>query len=216
MAAAAHLQELLDRALPALGRRRPIFHSEADFQLPLASGIQTMRRDASIRLEQRILDSPRINLDILVGVDGLRFGLELKYLRAATSVTVDGERFVLIVGAPDLDRYDTIKDVVRLERVVDEHLVDAGTAIVLSNCPGFSQPSATSRTAGFEAFRIHDGATLTGTLKWAPSAGAGTRKGREAAHVLAGTYQPRWRPFSRVAAGSAGEFRSLALIVPRV
>src|SRR4051794_35906935 len=104
------LGDLLDQALPALAQRRPIFHSEADFQLALAWEIQTKRPGASIRLEQRVLDSPRINLDILVVLDGVRFGLELKYLRAATDVTVDGERFVLVVGAPDLDRYDTIKD----------------------------------------------------------------------------------------------------------
>jgi hypothetical protein len=208
------LEDLLDQVLSALAQRRPIFHSEADFQLALAWEIQTARPEATIRLEQRVLDSPRINLDILVVLNGLRFGLELKYLRAATDVTVDGERFVLVVGAPDLDRYDTIKDIVRLERLVDEQLVDAGAAVVLSNSRDFWQPSATGRATGYDTFRIHDGAILTGTLEWGPTAGAGTRKGREPAHLLAGTYRASWRPFSRIGAGAATEFRTLTVLVP--
>ena len=214
MTASEHLREVLDDALPALARRRPIFHSEADFQLALAWEIQTLHTGAIIRLEQRILDTPRINLDVLVIVDGRRYGLELKYLRAKADVMVDGERFVLIVGAPDLDRYDTIKDIVRLERLVDERLLHAGAAIVLSNSDGFWRPSSSGRSTGYDAFRIHDGSIVTGMLDWGPSAGAGTRKGREAPHALTGTYTPRWQPFSRVASGSGGEFRTLTLIVP--
>jgi hypothetical protein len=206
------LRDLLDQVLPALAQRRPISHSEADFQLALA-WMQSTRPDASIRLEQRVFDSPR-NLDILVVLDGLRLGLELKYLRAATDVTVDGERFVLVVGAPDLDRDDTIRDIVRLERLVDEQLVDAGAVVVLSNSSGFWRPSATGRSTGYDAFRIHDGATLTGTLEWGPTAEAGTRKGREGAHLLAGIYPPSWRPFSRVGASAAAEFRILTILVP--
>jgi hypothetical protein len=208
------LRDPLDQVLPALAQRRPIFHSEADFQLALAWEIQSTRPDASIRLEQRVFDSPRINLDILVVLDGLRLALELKYLRAATDVTVDGERFALVVGAPDVDRYDTIKDIVRLERLVDQQLVDAGAVVVLSNSSGFWRPSATGRSTGYDAFRIHDGATLTGTLEWGPTAGAGTRKGREGAHLLAGIYRPSWRPFSTVGARSAAEFRTLTILVP--
>jgi hypothetical protein len=205
---------LLDPVLRALAQRRPIFHSEADFQLALAWEIQTARSAASIRLEQRVLDSPRVNLDILVVLDGLRFGLELKYLRAGTDVTVGGERFVLVVGAPDLDRYDTVKDIVRLERLVNEQLVDAGAVVVLTNSSSLWQPSSTGRPTGYDAFRIHDGATLSGTLEWGLTAGTGTRKGREAAHLVAGIYQPRWQPFSRVGPGAAHEFRTLTLLVP--
>ena len=59
------LCDLLDQVLPALARRRPIFHSEADFQLALAWEIQTARPAAGVRLEKRLLHSPRINLDVL-------------------------------------------------------------------------------------------------------------------------------------------------------
>src|SRR5581483_679647 len=113
-----------------------------------------------------------------------------------------------------LDRYDTIKDIVRLERLVDEHLVDAGAAIVLSNSSGFWRPSVTGRATGYDAFRIHEGSTLRGTLEWGPTAGAGTRKGREAAHALAGIYRTHWQAFSRAGAGAAEEFRTLTVLVP--
>lgn len=206
--------DIIDRvvcsALTDLAQRRPIFHSEADFQLALAWQIQTAHPEARIRLEQRILDAPRINLDILATVDDVRIGIELKYLRAKADITVDGERFVLIVGAPDLDRYDTVKDIARLERLVGDDLIDVGAAVVLSNNPTFWKPG-TGRITGFDEFRMHDGATLTGTLDWGASAGVGTRKGRDQPHTLAGSYLMRWRPYSHVH-GVAGDFR--ALIVP--
>ena len=214
MTAADRLTQVLAGVLPTLAARRPIFHSEADFQLALAWEIQLQHLAASIRLEQRILDSPRVNLDVLVTFDDFRFGLELKYLRATTDVTIDGERFVLVPGAGDLDRYDTIKDVVRLETLRKHDLIDAGAAIMLSNNPGFWQPSSTGRATGFDAFRMHDGATLAGTRDWGASAGDGTRKGRELPHTLDGTYRPRWVPFSRVSRGTSGELRTLTLVVP--
>lgn len=208
------LAELLATALRTLAGRRPVFHSEADFQLALAWGIQNQHPDATIRLEQRVLDRPRINLDVLVVVDGLRFALELKYLRASLETTIDGETFVLVAGAPDLDRYDTVKDVVRLEQLLAAGLADAGAAVVLSNHSGFWQPTTTGRATGYDEFRIHDGSTLAGTLDWGPSAGAGTRRGRESPHSLVRTYRPRWRPYSRVPAARNGEFRSLVVISP--
>lgn len=208
------LAELLATALRTLAVRRPVFHSEADFQLALAWGIQTQHPDATIRLELRVLDRPRINLDVLVVIDGLRFALELKYLRAPLETTIDGETFVLVAGAPDLDRYDTIKDVVRLDQLLAAGLVDAGAAVVLSDPPTFWQPTTTGRATGYDEFRIHEGSTLAGTMDWGPSAGPGTRRGRECPHSLTHTYRPSWQPYSRVAASRNREFRSLVVISP--
>jgi hypothetical protein len=50
---------------------------------------------------------------------------------------------------------------------------------------------------------------LAGTLAWSTAAGAGTTRGRDKAHVLAGTYPLHWAPYSHVADGPAGEFRYL-------
>lgn len=207
------ITEMLDRALPALAARRPVFHSEADFQLALAWEIQTQHPEAQIRLEQRLLDSPRIELDVLVTIESRRFGLELKYLRAPLDPTIDGERFVLIEGAGDVDRYDTLKDIVRLERLVDQGMIAAGAAVVLSNHPGLWLPSQTGRTTGFDAFRINDGTVLEGVLDWGPTASSGTRRGRESPIVLKAKYAPTWRPYATMTAPRNGELRSLCITV---
>jgi hypothetical protein len=52
---------VLPDVLAELSGQRPIFHSEADFQLAFAWTIQTRHPVAKIRLEQRILDDPRID-----------------------------------------------------------------------------------------------------------------------------------------------------------
>lgn len=199
--------------LDELADQRPAFHSEADFQLAFAWMIQTRHPSARIRLEQRILDQPRIELDVLVTVEGLRLAIELKYLRARLDVAIDSERFTLSLGAPDLERYDTIRDITRIERLLDEDLIDAGAMIALSNNPTFWSPSISGKPTGYDQFRLHDDTTLTGTVSWGASAGPGTRRNREAAHTLQGTYPLRWRPYSRVAASSSGEFRALLVEV---
>lgn len=212
---ASDLEDVLAEALRALAVTRPVFHSEADLQLALAWQIQMQQPDARLRLEQRILDAPRIELDIRVDVGQLCFGVELKYLRASLDVVVDGERFVLVQGAADLDHYDLIKDITRIERLVDIGRVDAGAVVALSNRPACWREPRQVRQTGFNAFCVHDGAVLSGRVAWGASAGAGTRAGRESAHTLRGEYRPRWKPYSRLAATN-GEFRSLVLITSSI
>lgn len=106
-------------------------------QLALAWHIQTSHPDAEIRLERRLLSNPTVALDILLRLDGLRLGLELKYLKADLALELDGEAFVLRPGAPDVERYDFLKDVMRLERLRHEELIDAGCALLLSNETAF-------------------------------------------------------------------------------
>jgi hypothetical protein len=65
------LEALVAAALDRLAQRRPIFHSEADLQLALAWELQTSYPDAAVRLEKRVINNPRVELDILVILDGL-------------------------------------------------------------------------------------------------------------------------------------------------
>jgi hypothetical protein len=184
---------MLAAVLPALADKRPVFHSEADFQLALAWEIQTLHPGSQIRLEPRLLDEPHIELDILVMIEGSRLGLELKYLRAQLDTTISGERFALI-PSEDVDRYDSLKDIARLERLVDERVIAAGALVIVSNHRGIWGPSQTGRPTSFDAFRFHDGTTLHGALEWGTTAGTGTRSGRESPIVLSGIYAPAWQP----------------------
>ena len=208
-----HAERLVVEAIDALAAQRPLFHSEADFQLALAWSIQTQYPEARIRLEQRLLRDPVVALDILVRLDDAVYGLELKYLKKRLTTTVGDEEFQLATGADDVERYDLLKDVGRLERLVDSQVVQAGCAVVLTNASGFWAPSATGRPVGYDRFRIHEGVELRGLLEWGPTAGAGTRKGREQAIELRGAYRCRWRPYSQVDASAAGELRYLVVPV---
>jgi hypothetical protein len=85
----------LGATLAELARLRPVFHSEADFQLALAWQVQ--RRDARmlVRLETRPL--PGVHLDLALARPDLgRYtAVELKYLTRAWSGEVAGERYEL-------------------------------------------------------------------------------------------------------------------------
>jgi hypothetical protein len=106
---------------PALAAKRPVFHSEADFQHAFAWEIHQHLPDAYVRLEYRPALLPtRAYVDVWV-VDGNQtLAIELKYKTAPLSVQLDdGEKFDLMSqGAQDLGRYDFVRDLWRLEQVL--------------------------------------------------------------------------------------------------
>lgn len=207
------LADLIETSMATLAQRRPVFHSEADFQLALSWQILTSRPDAAIRLEKRVLNDPPVHLDVLATIDGRRYALELKYPKRRLDVTVAGERFQLSDGASDIERYDVIKDVVRCERLVQENVVDEAAALVLTNVPMW-QPGRRAQPSGFDAFRLDEGRDLSGELGWGATAGPGTRAQREAPLPLTGSYPLRWRDYSNSdATVSAATFRYLPIVV---
>jgi hypothetical protein len=206
------LAELLDR----VGAERPIFHNEADFQHHLALTINLELPRLKVRLESRPFPGERLQLDLLL-IDrrwGERVAVELKYPTRALTAMVDGEEFHLRdQGAPDLIRYDVVKDVHRLERLIREGRADRGLALVLTNDRTYWEEPKQSRGPADEAFRLHQGRELAGTLRWGPSAGPGTTRGREPDLNLAGRYELNWGSFSAVTGVGAGEFRVLPIPV---
>jgi hypothetical protein len=95
-----------------LGRERAVFHSEADLQHAFAWEAHRMDPDLRIRLETH--PEPNVRLDLLISRPDLdRHGaIELKYLTAAWSGVVLGERFALKnQGAQDIRAYDVVKDI---------------------------------------------------------------------------------------------------------
>lgn len=191
------IAELFDSAMASLADKRPVFHSESDFQLALAWEIQTLHPDADLRLEKRVADKPRIELDLLVRLSGRSLGIELKYPRSKLEVEIGGELFVLATGAPDLERYDALKDVARLERLVSEGVIDEGCLILLTNAPRIWSPAATPSPTVYDDFRLHEGREVAGTLDWGPTTGEGTKIGRTEPVTLNGRYTLTWRDFSQ-------------------
>jgi len=204
----------LHGVIQRLAGRRPVFHSEADFQHALAWQIHADHPDAEIRLETRPLPEENLRLDLQVGLEGRRIAVECKYLVRELDTTVAGERFVLRdQSAHDVRRYDTLKDVARVEHLVENGAADTGFVIAVTNDAGHWKPATRSDT--FDAnFRLHEGRIVTGRLAWADETGPGTMKGREAPIDLDGTYRINWRDFATPAKGAAGKFRYLLIEVP--
>lgn len=208
------VSSLVDAAMTALARRRPLFHSEADFQLALAWELQTAHPQAQLRLEQRVMSDPPIALDILMRLDDRRYAFELKYLKRRLDIVVDGEPYKLATGAPDIEHYDILKDISRLERLTSSDIADAGCALVLTNVDDFWKPrGAGAGITGFDQFRLNEGRNVEGQLEWGPSAGLGTRRGRESPIILRGTYTAHWRPYASLGPGRAHELRYLTMLV---
>jgi hypothetical protein len=132
--------DLVSDAMDAIARKRPIFHSEADFQHALAWEVQLAHPTASIRLEKRVATAPNVELDVLIRLGRRRLGVELKYPRRGLTAEVDGELFTLATGADDHGRYFAVEDCARLERLVAERIIDSGAR------PMPSHPSRSVRT----------------------------------------------------------------------
>ena len=122
------------RILESLVARRPIFHSEADFQHALAWEITRQYGAAEMRLEVRPFPGEAMALDLLVQLESRTTAIELKHRTRALDVTVGGERFVLKnQAAHPIASYDCCKDLARLEWFVRAGVSDCGFLVILKN-----------------------------------------------------------------------------------
>jgi hypothetical protein len=202
----------LNRILRALAKKRPIFHSEADFQRALAWEIQAADPTASIRLELPVpgdADRGRIYLDLLVKSRRQRCAIELKYKTAGMTADVRDERFSLAnQGAPDIGRYDFLKDVTRLERYVASTKNSIGYAILLTNDEKYwneADPNTTSAE-----FSIHHAREIRPDIEMRWALHTGFVGGREQGILLESSYACSWANYSTVA---GRQFRYLLLKV---
>lgn len=188
-----------------LARERPVFHSEADFQHSFARTLWETDRTIESRLEVR-QPGTREYLDLLSFGPHRRTAIEFKYWTRRWSGPAGDppEEFDLKAhAATDLARRNFVFDIERLERfsVGSE---GNGIAVVLTNDPSLWSPPSHRRITRDDAFRIHEGRTLTGTLLW----GGGdfpvnTRH-------LTGRYELRWKDYSLLS-GQNAQFRYLVV-----
>lgn len=203
---------MLGEALGRLARERPLFHSEADFQYALAWQLHLDHPEARIRLETRPLPDRPLRLDLHLVVGNHRLAVELKYLTKRLAATIDGELFELRDhGADDLGRYDVVKDIARLEELIEAGAATIGYALLLTNQPSY-WITGRSGEAADAAFRLTEGRMLAGHLSWGPTAGPGTRRGRGDIS-LRGQYQLTWDDYGTVPRAPAGRFRHLLVEV---
>jgi hypothetical protein len=212
-----HSPELnMVETMQAISRKRPVFHSEADFQHALAWQLHEESSQWQVRLECPLTDNPGEtgHLDLLLLHDGHRVAIELKYKKSPLIAQFEGETFRLKGDfAQDLGRYDFLRDVERLERATSQRKSE-GYAVLLTNDPAYW--STSPRTTNSDGFRVTEQRRITGILKWSSSAGKGTTEGRTEPISIKGSYYCAWSDYSSVAGPSVrgnGRFRYLALKV---
>jgi len=194
--------------------RRPMFHSEGDFQHALAWLLHCRLPSAEIRLEVPVKPlAGASHVDLLAVHEGVPHAIELKYKTRGLTCVVQGETFNLKgQAAQDIGRYDFLKDVSRLEKVLSTCPGWLGFAILLTNDSGYwKQPR--SPTTVDAAFRLHEGKPVSGVLAWSPRASAGTTQSREQPLALIGRYIASWSDYSDLHSGGNSFFRALMLDV---
>ena len=92
-------------------------------------------------------------------VTGAAVAVELKYKTRKLLVELDGEAFSLAShSAQDIGRYDFIKDIFRLEKIVPSLENCVGHAIMLTNDSSYW--TSHSKSTVDEAFRLTEGRVL--------------------------------------------------------
>lgn len=184
-------------AFEKLREKRPIFHSEADFQFAFAWEIQRLYPLADIRLECPSIEEPNKYIDIIVRHEGLVYPVELKYKTKKLSISIRDEMYSLKDhGAQDLGAYDSIKDICRIESFASRLAgFRYGYVIWLTNDPFYwrlpSRPDV-----GYAEFSVHNGAKKRGLMRWGNSVSAGTIHKRESDLFLRGEYEIIWEDYS--------------------
>lgn len=208
----------LNMVMASLSKERKVFCSEADFQHSLAWKIHELYPNSKIRLEFRYPDVPeKMFIDLWVVLNGMTYFIELKYKTRPLEYNDTFGRIALYEQtAQDLSRYDFIKDIVRLERILSLNSEAKAYVLMLTNDPSFwltdYQTRFNNKIVNDLDFRIHEGAKVGGMLKWGENASVGTRKGREAELDLKGIYDIRWVEYSTVnSPNSYGLFKYLLL-----
>lgn len=202
----------IDNFMSSLAGRRPIFHSEADFQHAFAWHFHELFPNAVVRLEYPVHIGKWIYLDLWLDTPETSFGVELKYKALKLEISHDDEHFYLKNhSAQDTGRYDFLKDVERLEQVAATKNKLVGYAILVTNDSSYWR---VGREGTVDSnFRLHPGRIITGELNWDPNASIGTTKGRTEAIYLSREHVVEWKSFSKLAVKTKGEFCYLAFKV---
>ena len=211
MPGSERLSEAIDEWMAVLSRRRPVFHSEFDFQFALCD-VMEKAGVTRIRLERMVPlpGNPRFEIDIMGYLDeNTPLALELKYPkeRFAGTVSSDGydESFILpCSNAFDLDAHGIWKDASRIEKLLAAEVVKVGALIALSNYEFWDQAKFRHGTQRYD-FRLWQGREVAaGTVLRFPAATQ-----REYLPIeLTSSYRCDWRRYSEP---PGADFRYLVL-----
>jgi hypothetical protein len=195
----------LPKILSDLAIRRPVFHSEADFQHELAWEIHSKYAGQGVQLRLEYPLAKVGTIDIWVLMDGRTYAIELKYKKERFHGDVGGEPFSFNTDkAHPLSRYDGFLDMVRVERACTLG-ANCGYALFLTNDSLYWRREATK---GSRSFSLHDGREITpGILSW-PKTALKFIKARPAPIQIQRKTRLEWHPYSQISSLET-EFRYL-------
>ncbi len=188
----------LEKIMRTLSKRRPVFHSEADFQHELAFELREHLKDAKVRLEypQKSIKEEgkkRKYIDIVVFFDDEVIGIEVKYAlkgmnknnnKKDTLISVDNDKiknpenfYVSGQGGQNKRGFAFIEDIHKLENfeiIGENHKFKNkgclyGYLIILTNDATYSK-KARSKKAKCAKYKFYEGAILKGDFKYGKKA----------------------------------------------
>ena len=178
-------------------KKRPVFHSEADFQHHLAWEIHKEDENINISLEKKMgIDDFCIDIFVSKGKSkkgNSKIGFELKYVTNKLKYEKDRELFDLRdQSAYDVRCYDFLKDIYRLETLKSENLINRGYAILLTNCKAIWNGG--NDNTGYESFKVGGKKENIdeGEHEWGNKVGEGTKRGRKDGIKIGNTYKIEW------------------------
>jgi len=148
-------------------------------------------------------------------LDGEEHLVELKYKTNRFETQLHGETYYVGKNPVDLACYDYLKDVERLERVVNSRNGSVGYAIIISN-KSLLWRGPPKKGAQYYPFRVEEGRRIQGEMDWTANR---ERKGKSRRNpiVLENSYSIRWADYSDLLANGTpsknGIFRYLILPV---
>ena len=112
-------------------------------------------------------------------------------------------------------RYDFLKDIQRIERIVEDYSsAYCGFAILLTNDPLIWERRTRTDVVDAE-FHVHDGRRIGDSrMDWSDSASHGTKRSREEPISLSHSYILSWKDYCKLGAKAGERFRYLAVAVP--
>ena len=190
----------LDIILTELAVKRPVFQNEMDFQFELAWKIKTEFPNWNIRFEKHLTDSENEQRKIDLWIEGNNtYALELKYPTRTLFHEVNNEIFKLRNhSAEDYARRAFLKDIQRIEEVVNNNPDVKGYAILITNNMSIGIPPTKDDVADFQV-RIHEGRIINNEkLDWIRKEGGQSYPNMENPIKLRGTYKFNWKDYSEL------------------
>ena len=200
--------------LAGLAKKRPVFHSEADFRTSLALHLHETYKHLYPLPEYPFALPENIACDIMLLQGGKEvMALELKYFCRAFKGEV-GDKFFRLRwnSTPDAGRYGVLKDIERMEIFLEKNPTAQAAVIAITNDPKLWEGKKSKNTTD-AAFVLQEGGTVTGTLAWAPHTSLKTKRAYPKI-ILRGKYDMAWQDYSRLD-GTFGKFRFLHIPVSK-